>query len=347
MASDDKRKPKKRPKPRTDLTKGIYRHAYSTGYQRGRRINGVSFNAEGWFTRCMLIADDYGHFEADPFLCRIAAAPLRKQITDQDVDGWLKELSSDIVGIGPLITFYEVKGECYGEIVDWALQPAPRNGRRIQKFPGQACSQCGKGAIYGLKGKPNPCCGGKQGRVSTPGGKELPPTEAGGQRGVRGNPEESVMSPGESATDSGESRGSHPHPHPHPHPQSQGARGPGGKGVQIGFKPTSALTAKIQGRAPMEEAGVPHRPAQADVGESCRTCRGGRIYWPNGRIRTTCDCPEGKRLARNLAIDRDGTERARREKEARGPDLQRTAEGEGPRRIGDFLPDRIKEARPE
>ncbi|NIP94020.1 MAG: hypothetical protein GWO24_11425, partial [Akkermansiaceae bacterium] len=116
-----------------DMTKGIYRRIYS-GAIRGKRINGISIQAEFWFWRVHMICDDFGSFEADPYICRVSAAPRRRTIKDSDVRKWLGELQS-----AGLIRLYDVDGERFGTIVEWEKwQPAGRNGRRVQKYPGES-----------------------------------------------------------------------------------------------------------------------------------------------------------------------------------------------------------------
>lgn len=112
-----------------DMTRGVYRRIYS-GYVRGRRINSVSMNAEAWFWRINAIADDFGNFRSDPRLMVAEAAPLRK-IGPAQAKRWMKELID-----ADLIRTYDVDGEHYGHIVGFAeLQPAGRNGKRVQRQP--------------------------------------------------------------------------------------------------------------------------------------------------------------------------------------------------------------------
>ncbi|HEX2972656.1 MAG TPA: hypothetical protein VHP11_10005 [Tepidisphaeraceae bacterium] len=113
-----------------DLTRGVYRRIYS-GATRGRRINSVSPLAELLFWRLHLVADDFGAFEADPYLIQCSALPLRRTITEGQIADALGELAG-----ARLVELYQVHGEAYGRIVGFEdFQPAPRNGRRIKRYP--------------------------------------------------------------------------------------------------------------------------------------------------------------------------------------------------------------------
>ncbi len=113
-----------------DLTRGIYRRIYA-GATKGKRINAVSLLAEVLFWRLHLVADDFGRFEADPYLLHCAALPRRRSISESDIAGALAELEGE-----NLVVRYEVSGEPYGLIRDFEeMQPAGKNGRRIQRYP--------------------------------------------------------------------------------------------------------------------------------------------------------------------------------------------------------------------
>jgi hypothetical protein len=113
-----------------DMTRGVYRRLYA-GALKGRRINAVSPLAELAFWRLHMVADDFGVFEADPELVRVQAFPRRSAFTVKQVAGWIEELRA-----GELVRLAEVNRELYGEIAGFLeLQPAPKNGRRIRRFP--------------------------------------------------------------------------------------------------------------------------------------------------------------------------------------------------------------------
>lgn len=113
----------------TDLTRGIYRRIYA-GFLNGRRINSVTVSAEAWFWRLNAVADDFGNFRADPKVLSVEASPRRK-ISPEQCEKWMDELERV-----SLIGFYTVEGDRYGYIVGFKeLQPAGKNGRRVQRFP--------------------------------------------------------------------------------------------------------------------------------------------------------------------------------------------------------------------
>lgn len=113
----------------TDLTLGIYRRIYS-GFVTGRRINSVSVDAEAFFWRLHAVADDFGNLPLSPIILKGIAAPLRGWLAC-DIERMVKEL----IGAN-LITTYESNRDTYGHIEGWDVrQPAPRNGRRVKKWP--------------------------------------------------------------------------------------------------------------------------------------------------------------------------------------------------------------------
>lgn len=127
--------------PVVNLVGGIYRRLYSN-FPRGRRINSVSVEAECLFWRLHAIADDLGNFQADRTLIKADAAPLRAW-SEKAIGGMMAELVA-----AKLIAEYEVEGEKYAHILDFeALQPAGRNGKRIQRHPVA-------GASGGIRGNP-------------------------------------------------------------------------------------------------------------------------------------------------------------------------------------------------
>lgn len=114
----------------TDLTRGVYRRLYG-GFITGQRINRLSLQAEAWFWRVFVSADDFGNARADPELCRAATAGNRR-VTARQISGWLREMR-DV----KLVEFYAVKGEPFLHIVGFeATQPAGKNGKRLRRFPG-------------------------------------------------------------------------------------------------------------------------------------------------------------------------------------------------------------------
>ncbi len=115
-----------------DMTKGIYRRIYAACC-KGRRINSVSAVAELVFWRLHCISDDFGTFEAEPVFVKSQAFPIRKDVSEEQIAAALGELSEH-----KLIRLFEYKSEKYGVVIDFLdMQPANKNGRRIQKFPSE------------------------------------------------------------------------------------------------------------------------------------------------------------------------------------------------------------------
>lgn len=113
----------------TDLTRGVYRRLYS-GFTKGQRINKLSLQAEAWFWRVLATVDDFGNGDADPDLCHAATAGRRK-VTPNQIQGWLKEMTS--VG---LIRLYSIGNENYLHVVNFEeTQPGGKNGKRIRRIP--------------------------------------------------------------------------------------------------------------------------------------------------------------------------------------------------------------------
>lgn len=136
-----------------DLRHGMYRRIYA-GAIRGRRINSVSMGAELLFWRMLLVADDFGSLEACPRVLLAMAMTLRREVSEENLGQWLGELE----GAG-LIARYEAAGDHYAHIIGWEhFQPAPRNGRRIQRYPRVEESGGNQGipdASGGFRGNPD------------------------------------------------------------------------------------------------------------------------------------------------------------------------------------------------
>jgi len=115
-----------------DLRRGIYRRLYS-GVRTGRRLNACSVDAELLFWRLHAAADDFGNLHGEPELCRIDAAPLRREWDN----GRVADLLDELAGTDPpLIRFYTVDDERFVHICEFCdRQPANRDGRRYQRYP--------------------------------------------------------------------------------------------------------------------------------------------------------------------------------------------------------------------
>lgn len=113
-----------------DMTRGVFRRIYSSA-TRDRRINQLSVNAELLYWRLHCVADDFGAFEADPYLLLCSALPLRRDVDQQQITAALDELVR-----AELIQLYRVAGEKFGHICGFTeAQPANKAGRRIRRYP--------------------------------------------------------------------------------------------------------------------------------------------------------------------------------------------------------------------
>jgi hypothetical protein len=90
------------------------------------RLDGISAEAERFFIRLIMKADDYGRFHADVRLLKAACFPLLDNLDTGEVEGWLEELSRR-----RLILLYEAAGRSCLAIVNY--------GQRLKsskaKFP--------------------------------------------------------------------------------------------------------------------------------------------------------------------------------------------------------------------
>lgn len=114
-----------------DLTSGVYRRIYD-GFISGRRINSVSIEAEAWFWRLLVIADDFGNLPGEDVLVYTRTAGRRVgSVTIEDVSGWVRELVS-----AGLLATYESGKDQYLHVVGFiATQAAGINGRRVRRYP--------------------------------------------------------------------------------------------------------------------------------------------------------------------------------------------------------------------
>lgn len=150
----------------TDMTKGVYRKVYS-GFLRGRRITLVTLQAEAWFWRINMLADDFGNLAADP---EVLAADLggRRKVSVAKSEALIAQLLD-----AKLLIAYEIGGERYLSIVGFQIFQKSRNGRPIQRVQppsintsrgiqknrGNACSEAEADTNADTKpspGEPNP-----------------------------------------------------------------------------------------------------------------------------------------------------------------------------------------------
>jgi hypothetical protein len=112
-----------------DMTDGIYRRIYS-GFISHPKINALSWMAEAWFWRLVVLADDYGNHSANWRLLAAIASPVRDISTAE-----AKALTEECIAQS-LVTLYDHEGQPYLNISGFTKrQPANKNGRRIQRFP--------------------------------------------------------------------------------------------------------------------------------------------------------------------------------------------------------------------
>jgi len=135
-----------------DMTKGVYRRIYA-GFIDGQRINRLSWMAEAWFWRLLVQADDYGNLKYHAPLMAIQASP-RRPVTPDQCDSMVAEIIASGLAI-----CYSVDGDTYLHFVNFEeLQPAPRNGRRIARYPsftGQSANMGNPGESGLFRGNPD------------------------------------------------------------------------------------------------------------------------------------------------------------------------------------------------
>jgi len=141
-----------------DMTDGIYRRIYS-GFISHPKINALSWMAEAWFWRLVVLADDYGNHPANWRLLAAIASPVR-EISSAEA----KALTEECIAQS-LVTLYDYEGQPYLNISGFTKrQPANKNGRRIQRFPMNGPVPAGEsggirvnpGESGGIRGNPVP-----------------------------------------------------------------------------------------------------------------------------------------------------------------------------------------------
>ena len=135
-----------------DMTDGIYRRIYS-GFVSNPKVNALTWQAEAWFWRLVVLADDYGNLSANWRHMAVNASPIR-EVDAKQAKAWTLEL----VG-ARLVSLYEHDGLTYAHIHGFTRrQPANKNGRRIQRFPmnpdESACGLGNPGESGGIQNNP-------------------------------------------------------------------------------------------------------------------------------------------------------------------------------------------------
>jgi hypothetical protein len=115
--------------PTLDMTEGVYRRIYS-GFLDNAKVNSVSWMAEAWFWRLVVLADDFGNLKGNWRHLAVNASPVREIDAAQ-----AKALTLELVK-AKLVELYQVDDKQYIHIKGFTeRQPANKNGRRIQKEP--------------------------------------------------------------------------------------------------------------------------------------------------------------------------------------------------------------------
>jgi len=162
--------------PTLDMTEGVYRRIYS-GFLDNAKVNSVSWMAEAWFWRLVVLADDFGNLKGNWRHLAVHASPVREIDAAQ-----AKALTLELVN-AKLVELYQVDDKQYIHIKGFTeRQPANKNGRRIQKEPMNP-EESGCESVH----------------LGESGGIRMNPGESGG---IQTNPEESSASDSDSDSDS-------------------------------------------------------------------------------------------------------------------------------------------------
>jgi len=93
------------------------------------RIDTLSFQAEVFFTRLIMKADDYGCFHANPKLLRANLFPLKSNVRDTDISRLVAECQE-----AGLIVIYDAEGKKYLEIAEFGQ----RMRAKTRKYPARS-----------------------------------------------------------------------------------------------------------------------------------------------------------------------------------------------------------------
>lgn len=104
------------------------------------RIDAISPEAEVFFTRLIMKADDYGSFHANPKLLKAALFPLKEEVTMQQIGAWVFECTE-----AGLLFPYEAEGKEFIRIVDFGQRmrqkksafPHPDNSPQVAADGGE------------------------------------------------------------------------------------------------------------------------------------------------------------------------------------------------------------------
>lgn len=92
-------------------------------------LNKCSREAHAWWPHLLFARDNHGRFNADPRAVRVAIAPMRDDMTDAEVAGWLDEWEK----VGQ-IRRWKVGDHVYGELVNYDCHNDDRFRRRPSSY---------------------------------------------------------------------------------------------------------------------------------------------------------------------------------------------------------------------
>jgi len=107
------------------------------GWLESELINKLDANAERFFLRLCLRADDFGRYHANPMLLRSTLFPLRDDVKPADVSKWLESCRK-----AGLLRCYSVEGKPFIEIPKFEQ----RMRSAVSKFP-QPAADCPQAAV--------------------------------------------------------------------------------------------------------------------------------------------------------------------------------------------------------
>ena len=98
------------------------------------RVNSLTAEAERFFTRLIMKADDFGRYHADPKRLKAFLFPLNDDLRETDISRWLAECEQ-----AGLMRFYEVSGKRYLELWNFGQRLAGA----IQEISGASKTRAG------------------------------------------------------------------------------------------------------------------------------------------------------------------------------------------------------------
>lgn len=100
------------------------------------KIDRLTPEAEVFFYRLLVVADDLGRMDARPAILRARCFPLKESLSSEEIDGWLQELwDSGLIGK------YDFDGKPYIEILEWE-QRVRSSGKYPLPDDGQLSVNC-------------------------------------------------------------------------------------------------------------------------------------------------------------------------------------------------------------